>query len=358
MKQLTADSIALLKQLIGIESYSKTEDKTADAIVVFLEHRGVKTHRLHNNVWAKNKYFDASKPTILLNSHHDTVKPNAQYTKNPFEPIVEDGKLYGLGSNDAGGALVSLMACFLHFYEQSDLCFNLIYAATAEEEISGQNGVEVLLPQLGRIDFGIVGEPTKMDLAIAEKGLLVIDCVAHGKSGHAAREEGENAIYKALKDIEWFRTYQFPKVSETLGPIKMSVTLIQAGTQHNVVPDSCTFTVDIRTTDKYGTQEVLEVIQQNISSVIQPRSTRLNPSAIDKNHPMVQAGLQLNRAIYGSPTTSDQALMAFDTVKMGPGDSARSHTADEFIYLKEIEEGIELYIQLVKKYDKTLAERS
>ena len=358
MEQLTADAIELLKQLIRIESYSKTEDKTADAIAAFLEHRGVETHRLHNNVWANNKYFDASKPTILLNSHHDTVKPNAQYTKNPFEPIVEDGKLYGLGSNDAGGALVSLMACFLYFYEQSDLCFNLIYAGTAEEEISGQNGVEVLLPQLGRIDFGIVGEPTKMDLAIAEKGLLVIDCVAYGKSGHAAREEGENAIYKALKDIEWFRTYQFPKVSETLGPIKMSVTLIQAGTQHNVVPDSCTFTVDIRTTDKYGTPEVLEVIQQNISSVIQPRSTRLNPSAIDKNHPMVQAGLQLNRAIYGSPTTSDQALMAFDTVKMGPGDSARSHTADEFIYLKEIEEGIELYIQLVKKYDKTLAERS
>jgi acetylornithine deacetylase len=351
MEQLTADAIELLKQLIRIESFSKTEDKTADTIAEFLEHRGVETFRFHHNVWAKNKYFDVSKPTLLLNSHHDTVKPNAHYTKNPFEPIDEDGKLYGLGSNDAGGALVALMACFLHFYEQSDLRFNLIYAATAEEEISGQNGVEVLLPHLGKIAIGIVGEPTKMNLAIAEKGLLVIDCVANGKSGHAAREEGENAIYKALKDIEWFRTYQFPEVSETLGPVKMSVTLIQAGVQHNVVPDSCSFTVDIRTTDKYGTQEVLEVIQQNISSVIQPRSTRLNPSSINKNHPLVQAGLLLNRAVYGSPTTSDQALMAFDTVKMGPGDSARSHSADEFIYLKEIEEGIELYIQLINNYN-------
>jgi len=351
MEQLKADAIELLKQLIRITSFSKTEDKTADAIASFLEEKGVQTNRFYNNVWATNKYFDPAKPTLLLNSHHDTVKPNAQYTKNPFEPIVEDGKLYGLGSNDAGGALVALMACFLYFYDQPDLRFNIIYAATAEEEISGEKGVEILLPQLGAIDFGIVGEPTKMDLAIAEKGLLVIDCVAHGKSGHAAREEGENAIYKALKDIEWFRTYQFPKVSETLGPVKMSVTLIQAGVQHNVVPDSCTFTIDIRTTDKYGTQEVLEVIRQNISSVIQPRSTRLNPSSISTSHPMVQAGLQLGRAIYGSPTTSDQALMSFDTVKMGPGDSARSHTADEFIYLKEITEGIELYIQLVNNYN-------
>lgn len=352
MEQLKIEAIQLLKQLISIESFSKKEDKTADAIVAFLETRGVEAHRFHHNVWAKNYYFDATKPTILFNSHHDTVKPNAQYTKNPFEPIVEGGKLYGLGSNDAGGALVSLMACFLHFYHQKDLPFNLIYAATAEEEISGNHGVEILLPQLGTIDLGIVGEPTKMDIAIAEKGLLVIDCVTHGKSGHAAREEGENAIYKAMKDIEWFTTYQFPDVSETLGPVKMSVTMINAGVQHNVVPDSCTYTVDIRTTDKYSTQAVLEVIQQNISAVIQPRSTRLNPSSIAISHPIVQAGLKLNRAVYGSPTTSDQALMVFDTIKMGPGDSARSHTADEFIYIDEIEKGIDLYIQLLNNYNR------
>lgn len=352
MEQVTADAVTLLKQLIQVASFSTAEGKTADTIAAFLEDRGIETNRLLNNVWVRNKYFDDTKPTILLNSHHDTVPPNAQYTRNPFEPKVEDGKLYGLGSNDAGGALVSLIACFLHFYNDSDLRFNLIYAATAEEEISGPNGVEILLPHLGSIDCGIVGEPTKMNIAIAEKGLLVIDCVVHGKSGHAAREEGENSIYKALKDIEWFRTYQFPEVSDTLGPVKMAVTMIQAGVQHNVVPDSCTFTVDIRTTDKYSTQETLDVIQQNISAVIQPRSARLNPSCIDPSHPMVQAGLQLNRATYGSPTTSDQALMSFATVKMGPGDSARSHTADEFIYLKEIEEGVQLYIQLIDNFNR------
>lgn len=350
MKQLQEEAIQLLQQLITIASFSKTEDQTADAIEAFLEAKGVSPQRFINNVWAKNKWYDDAKPTVLLNSHHDTVPPNAQYTKNPFEPMVEDGKLFGLGSNDAGGTLVSLMACFLYFYDRPDLTFNLIYAATAEEEISGTNGVETLLPKLGTIAFGIVGEPTKMDIAIAEKGLLVIDCIAHGKSGHAAREEGENAIYNALKDIEWFRNYQFPEVSETLGPVKMSVTLINAGVQHNVVPDSCKFTVDIRTTDKYSTQDVLEVIKQNISARIEPRSTRLHPSAVSKEHPMVRAGIQLNRNLYGSPTTSDQALMPFPTIKMGPGDSARSHTADEYIYLNEINEGIELYINLLNTY--------
>lgn len=351
MKQLTDDAVQLLKHLIKIESYSKTEGNTADAIATFLECKGIEINRLLHNVWVKNLHFDDRKPTILLNSHHDTVKPNPQYTNNPFEPIVDNGKLYGLGSNDAGGSLVALMACFLHFYEQEDLRFNLIFAATAEEEISGQNGIEALLPHLGKIDFGIVGEPTKMNLAIAEKGLLVIDCIAHGKAGHAARDEGENAIYKAIKDIEWFRTFKFARVSETLGPVKMSVTIIQAGVQHNVVPESCTFTVDIRTTDKYTSQEILDVIRQNISSLINHRSTRLNPSSIPKNHSIVQAGIQLGRTTYGSPTTSDQALMSFDTLKMGPGDSARSHTADEYIYLSEIEEGIELYIQLLTSYN-------
>jgi acetylornithine deacetylase len=351
MKAIKEDVILLLQKLITIESFSKTEDKTADEIEVFLKNKNVVTNRYLNNVWAKNNYFDDSKPTILLNSHHDTVKPNAQYTKNPFEPIVEDGKLYGLGSNDAGGPLVSLLACFLHFYNHRDLKFNLIFAATAEEEISGKNGVEILLPKLGDIYFGIVGEPTKMDIAIAEKGLLVIDCVTHGISGHAAREEGENAIYKAIKDIEWFRTFNFPETSETLGPVKMTVSMIQAGLQHNIVPDSCSFTVDIRTTDLYSNEVVLEVIKLHISSTINPRSIRLNSSSVDKNHPMLHAGKLLQRNLYGSPTTSDQALMSFSTFKMGPGDSARSHTADEFIYINEIEEGIDLYIQLLTNYN-------
>ncbi len=348
--ELTNNAILLLKNLISIESFSKTEDKSADLIENFFSQKNIPTNRLLNNVWVKNKFFDNAKPTILLNSHHDTVKPNSQYTKNPFEPIIENGKLFGLGSNDAGGPLVSLMACFLYFYDKSDLSFNLIFAATAEEEISGKNGIELLLPQLGTIYFGIVGEPTKMDIAIAEKGLLVIDCIAKGKSGHAAREEGDNAIYKALKDMEWFRTFQFPKISETLGPVKMSVTMVQAGLQHNIVPETCSFTVDIRTTDAYTNQEVLDVITKYLSSIVQPRSVRLNPSSVSINHPMVLAGKSLHCKLYGSPTTSDQALMNFPTFKMGPGDSARSHSADEFIYLDEIEKGIEMYINLLKEF--------
>jgi acetylornithine deacetylase len=347
MEIFKKEAIELLQKLITIESFSKTEDKTADLLEDFFAKKNIETNRLLNNVWTKNKHFDVCKPTILLNSHHDTVKPNSQYTKNPFEPVIEDGKLYGLGSNDAGGPLVALLACFLWFYEKPDLKFNLIFAATAEEEISGKNGVEILLPELGEIYCGIVGEPTKMDIAIAEKGLLVIDCVSHGISGHAAREEGDNAIYKALKDISWFNTFQFPKVSVALGPIKMSVTMIQAGLQHNVVPATCQFTVDIRTTDEYSNQEALDVIQNHVNCTIQSRSVRLNSSSIELNHPLVIAGKLLNRELYGSPTTSDQALMRFDTIKMGPGDSARSHSADEYIYVNEIEEGIDIYIKLL-----------
>jgi acetylornithine deacetylase len=351
MKELKDEVILLLKQLIQIESFSKTEDKTADAIEEFFKKKKIEAIRLLNNVWVRNKNFDSTKPTILLNSHHDTVKPNSQYTKNPFEPIVEEGKLFGLGSNDAGGPLVALLACFLHFYDHTDLKFNLIFAATAEEEISGKNGIEILVPNLCDIYFGIVGEPTKMDIAIAEKGLLVIDCVAIGISGHAARDEGDNAIYKALKDIEWFRTFKFQKVSETLGPIKMTVSMINAGLQHNIVPDTCSFTVDIRTTDLYSNEEVLEIIKKNISSSVQARSVRLSPSSVSKDHLMVKSGLKLNRKLYGSPTTSDQALMNFSTFKMGPGDSARSHTADEYIFIKEIEEGIDIYINLINQFN-------
>jgi acetylornithine deacetylase len=351
MKKLINEAIELLKDLISIESISKSENRTADCIEKYLNEKTIKTYRLENNVWAKNLYFDKSKPTILLNSHHDTVKPNSKYTYNPYEAITKDGKLFGLGSNDAGGSLVSLLACFLYFYDKKKLNFNLVFAASAEEEISGSNGVELVLPELGDVYFGIVGEPTKMQMAIAEKGLLVIDCKTSGIAGHAAREEGENAIYKALDDIEWFRKFQFPEISDTLGPVKMTVSMIKAGSQHNVVPDNCNFTVDIRTTDKYTNREILNIIKKNVACEVIPRSIKLNSSALNRNHLMVLCGLELGLSYYGSPTTSDQALMFFPTFKMGPGDSVRSHTADEFIYLKEIEEGIKIYIKLLNKFN-------
>ncbi|WP_339608712.1 M20 family metallo-hydrolase [uncultured Roseivirga sp.] len=347
--QLFNEALDLLKQLIAIPSLSKEEDKTADLIQSFFENKGISTQRKGNNIWVKNLHFDDSKPTILLNSHHDTVKPNVGYTKDPFSPEVEDGKLYGLGSNDAGASLVSLMACFLNFYNEPNLKYNLILAATAEEEISGKNGVESILEELGDIDFAIVGEPTLLDLAIAEKGLMVLDCVTTGKSGHAARNEGENAIYKAMKDLEWFRTYTFDEVSKTLGPVRMSVTMINAGQQHNVVPDECKFVVDVRSTDCYSNTQILEIIRAHVKSKVEPRSTRLNPSSIPMDHPIVQAGIALGRRTYGSPTMSDQALMPYPSLKLGVGDSARSHTADEFVFIHEIEEGIEFYIQLLKQ---------
>jgi acetylornithine deacetylase len=348
-EKLFEDAVALLQKLISIPSFSKEEDKTADAIQQFMQERGITMHRKLNNLWAWNKYFDESKPTILLNSHHDTVKPNSGYTRDPYAPKIEDGKLYGLGSNDAGGCLVSLISVFLYFYDKQDLKYNFCLATTAEEEISGVNGLELIIPELGQLDFGIVGEPTLMQLAIAERGLMVLDCTAHGKAGHAAREEGENAIYNALPDIEWFRTFKFPKESEVFGPIKMSVTIINAGSQHNVVPASCVFTVDVRVTDAYKNEEVLEIICQHVKCDVQPRSIRLKPSSIDKAHPIVQAGIALGRTTYGSPTTSDQSLLDIQSIKVGPGDSARSHTADEFVYVDEIREGIELYVKMLER---------
>lgn len=349
LKIATTETVELLKQLIATPSFSKEEDKTAKIIADFFQRKQIPFSQKKNNIWAFNKYFDEKKPTILLNSHHDTVKPNSSWTLNPFEPIIKDGKLYGLGSNDAGGALCSLIATFCFFYDNPDLRYNLVIAATAEEEISGREGLELILADLPAIEFAIVGEPTEMHLAIAEKGLLVLDCTAHGKSGHAAREEGENAIYKAIKDIQWITSYKFPKVSSTLGPIKMSVTIIQAGTQHNVVPDSCKFTIDIRVTEQYTLEEVIATIQQNIGSSISPRSVRLRPSSIDIAHPIVQAGIKLGRETYGSPTTSDQALIDCPSLKMGPGHSERSHTANEFIFLEEIEKGIKQYIQMLQE---------
>lgn len=345
--KLFDDSIDLLRRLISIPSLSKEEDNTALLIQQFLQDRGVKTHRRNNNVWAYNEHFDSDKPTILLNSHHDTVKPNPGYSQDPFAAEIIDGKLFGLGSNDAGGCLVSLIAVFIHFYKEKNLKYNLCLAATAEEEISGKNGIELILPDLGELEFAIVGEPTLMQLAIAERGLMVLDCVVHGKAGHAAREEGDNAIYKAIKDINWFKTYEFAKKSALFGQVKMSVTIIDAGSQHNVVPAVCNFTVDVRVTDAYRNEEVLKIISQNVDCEVNPRSTRLKSSFISHEHPIVKAGIAMGRETYGSPTTSDQALLDIPSLKMGPGDSARSHMADEYIYLSEIEEGIELYIKLL-----------
>lgn len=339
----------LLCRLIATPSFSREEHATAELLSDFIQNQGVAFQRKRNNIWAANLHFDPAKPTILLNSHHDTVRPNAAYTLDPFEPLVREGKLYGLGSNDAGAALVSLLAAFLHFYNHENLTHNLLFAATAEEEISGLNGVESILPELGGIALAIVGEPTLFQMAVAEKGLLVLDCTARGKAGHAAREEGVNAIYEALSDIEWFRTYRFPKVSSMLGPVKMSVTVIQAGTQHNVVPAECRFTVDVRCTEAYSHEELLEIIRGHVRAEVAPRSMRLRPSAIAMDHPIVQAGLAMGLSAYGSPTTSDQALMPFTSIKIGPGDSARSHSADEFVYLHEIEQGIAGYIRLLEQ---------
>ncbi len=340
------DAIFILQELIRTPSISKDEKATADILEGALKKSGYVVHRKANNVWVKNKFFDQSKPSILLNSHHDTVKPNAGYTRDPFEPSIENGKLYGLGSNDAGGALVSLLATFLHFASK-EIEYNLIFAATAEEEISGKQGIELIKPDLGHLDFAIVGEPTQMQMAVAEKGLMVLDCVAKGKAGHAARNEGKNALYMAMEDINWFKNFEFTKESEALGPVKMSVTQINAGSQHNVVPDRCEFVVDVRSTDVYSNKELLEQIRQNVKSDVHPRSTRLNPSGIDLDHPIVQSGRSLGLSTYGSPTLSDQALLDCPSLKIGPGDSARSHTADEFIYINEIEEGIELYKKLL-----------
>lgn len=345
---LYTDALELLKKLIAIPSFSKEEQNTADLIDRFLESKGVRTKTHLNNIWAQNAYFDSSKPTLLLNSHHDTVKPNKGYTSDPFSPIIKEGKLYGLGSNDAGGCLVSLMAVFLHYYHQPGLKYNLVFAATAEEEISGHNGIEALLTRLEAIDCGIVGEPTQMQMAVAEKGLMVIDALAQGRAGHAARNEGENALYKAVKDIEWIQKFQFPKISDLLGPVKMTVTVIETDNKaHNVVPAQCKFVIDCRVNELYTFEEVLSVIKSNVQSELQPRSTRLRSTAISLDHPLIKAGSTLGRTYYGSPTTSDKALMPFQTLKMGPGDSARSHTADEFIYLDEIKDGIDLYIQFL-----------
>jgi acetylornithine deacetylase len=345
---IKTEAINLLKKLIATPSFSGAEGATAELLATFFHQKNIPTERAGNNVWARAKHWRTDRPTLLLCSHHDTVQPVGGWLRDPFQPTAEDGKLYGLGSNDAGASLVALAAVFVHFYEEKKLPWNLIFLAAAEEEISGNKGVAMALPALGQVDVGIVGEPTGMQMAVAEKGLLVVDAETHGKAGHAARNEGENAIYTALQDIDFLKKYQFDKNSDLLGPVKITVTQIEAGTQHNVVPDRCRFVIDIRTNERYTNEEVFAILQKNLRSELRARSFRLNSSSISTDHPLVRRGEALGLRSYGSPTLSDSALMPFPTLKIGPGDSARSHTADEFVYLREIEEGIESYLKLIE----------
>lgn len=342
-------TIELLQKLIGVSSFSKEEDQAADIIRKFLKAKKIPFETKLNNTWVKNKHYNFLKPTILLNSHIDTVKPVSGWSKDPFQPSIEDQKLYGLGSNDAGAALISLLATFLHFYESEDLKYNLIFAATSEEEISGKNGIEQIEDVSSACQFAIVGEPTEMKMAIAEKGLMVLDAEVKGKSAHAARNEGVNAIYLAMVDVQWFQNYQFKKINPILGPVKLTVSMINSGTQHNVVPDTCKYVVDVRTIPEYTTDQVLEIIRDNVKAEVKPRSLRLQPSQIDKEHIIVKAAEKLGIETFGSSTLSDQALLKIPSVKIGPGKSERSHTADEFVYLKEIEDGLTIYRKLLEQ---------
>lgn len=343
---MLSEALNLLKVLISTPSMSREEEAAANALQNYMERSGILTNRSGNNVWCVSPQFSLDKPTLLLNSHIDTVKPVSGWQKQPFTPTEVNGKLYGLGSNDAGGSLVCLFQTFCRL-TRKEQPYNLIFLASCEEEVSGKNGIESVLPKLPPIALGIVGEPTEMQPAIAEKGLMVLDVTAHGKAGHAAREEGDNAIYHALTDLEWFRTYRFERVSPLLGPVKMSVTQINAGTQHNVIPDRCSFVVDIRSNELYTNEELFSLISQHVSSEVTARSFRLNSSHIDASHPVVRRAVELGRTPYGSPTLSDQALMPFPSVKIGPGKSSRSHTANEYILIRELEEALDLYYELL-----------
>lgn len=349
-EKLTNSALALLKQLISIQSFSSEEDKTAVAIQEWFNAFEIPFERIHNNVFAKNKHWDDNKPTLLLNSHHDTVKPNKAYTKDPFNPHVADGKLYGLGSNDAGGCLVSLIATFTHFYASENLNHNILMVASMEEESAGENSLRGLLPSLPKIDVAIVGEPTLMDLAIAEKGLIVFDAVIKGTPSHAAHPNDNNSIYNTIEVLEWFKNYKFKKSSEALGDVKMTVTQINAGSQHNVVPAQVELVVDVRVNDAYSNQEIADLLKSEAPCELQERGLKLNSSKIDKTHALVQSGISLGRKTYGSPTLSDQAALTCQSLKLGPGDSTRSHSADEYIYVREIEEGIDLYIKILKGF--------
>ena len=335
----------LLKQLIAIPRPSRGEDAGTDFLEGYLRGIGLDVRRVKNNLWVESEPA-SDKPTILLNAHLDTVKPASGYTRDPYEASEENGVIYGLGSNDCGGALVSLLEVYRRLSSRPQP-YRLIYSVTAEEEVGGVNGLDAIIPLLGKVDLGVIGEPTGMQMAVAEKGLMVLDCKAYGKSGHAAREEGVNAIYEALPDIDWFRNYRFDKVSEFCGPVKMTVTMIEAGTQHNVVPDICKFVVDVRSNGIYDNLQILDVVGKNVRCEFAPRSTRLNGAHISLDHPIVHKGLSLGLGTYGSPTTSNQSVCPFTTIKIGPGDSSRSHTADEYILRSEIEQGADIYHDLL-----------
>lgn len=345
------DAIELLCKLISIPSFSGSENGTADVLENFLVSRGVPAFRKHHNLWCYNKHYVNERPTILLISHHDTVKPNLQYSRNPFEPSIENDKLYGLGSNDPGASLVSLIAAFLYFNDRTDLTFNLCLAATAEEETSGDLGIRCVLGDLKDISFAIVGEPTGLQMAIAEKGLMVLDCAAKGRAGHAAREEGDNAIYHALKDIEWFRTFHFPIMDDQPDPVKMSVTEVKAGIQHNIVPSECHFTVDVRYDHNYTPREIINTIINHTSVCFNIRPNILRPSSIDLTHPILTAGRSMGKHTYLSSTSSDQGWLNMPSIKMGPGDPAKAHAPDEYIGIDEIEEGINAYIGLLESLE-------
>lgn len=344
----TTEAVDLLKRIVRIPSFSREEEGIADLMTEVLSGYGYPVERKGNNIWARSHRFDSGKPVLLLEAHIDTVRPNGDWTTDPFIPVVKEGRLYGLGSNDTGGSIVSMLAAFLRL-DSKEQPYNLIYLNSAEEENTGKNGVQSVVDEIGRVDLALVGEPTGMQAAIAEKGLMVLDCKATGKSGHAARNEGINAIYEAMADIEWFRTYRFPRVSELLGEVKMTVTGIQAGTQHNVVPAECTYTVDVRVNEHYTNAEIFETIRAHVKSEVHPRSFSLNSSSISPEHPVVERCRELGLSPYGSPTTSDQAVLPWASLKIGPGDSARSHTADEYIKIAEIAEGIDIFMKLLDR---------
>lgn len=350
----THEAVALLSRLIATPSTSRDEGAVADIMEQTLRSYGIEPRREGHNVWAVDPLYDARRPTLLLNAHLDTVRPVQSWTRDPFAPTLEGDVLYGLGSNDCGGGLVTLLQVFRLLCidrREAPRTFNLVYLASAEEEVSGQEGIVRALPLLPHIDVAIVGEPTGMQPAIAEKGLMVLDVIAHGRSGHAAREEGVNAIYEALPDMQWLRDYRFEKVSPLLGPVKMTLTVVQAGTQHNVVPDTCTMLVDVRANEHYTNEQIYDIVRRHVRSEVRAHSFRLHSSHIDPDHPLVRRCVELGLTPYGSPTLSDQALMPFASFKLGPGESARSHSADEYIRISEIEHAFELYTQLLDGID-------
>jgi len=349
MQKELNEAIDLLSRLIAIPRISRQETEAADMLMAQMNEWGIVTHRTGNNLWEVAPDYDEARPTLLLNAHIDTVKPVSAWTRDPHYPeLTPEGTLYGLGSNDDGASLVTLLLTY-RYLRQIKRSYNLAFVASAEEEVSGAAGIASVLPLLPRIDVALVGEPTGMHPAIAEKGLMVLDVTEHGKAGHAARNEGDNALYHAMDDIAWFRSFQFPEQTELLGPVKMTVTIIQAGTQHNVIPDQCTFTVDVRSNECYSNQDIYQKVCAEVKGEVKARSFRLNSSRIDMGHPLTQRALQLGRHPFGSPTLSDQALMPFPSMKMGPGDSSRSHTADEFIKVDELAEALQLYREMLSE---------